>query len=318
MPPTCPTCDSTAIVAAMANNERLPDAFKVSAADLISTANGLSELLESNSPIARPGSRAADDLKVTTWNDDRWGAATFELVHDVGPRFAYLVDLLRAQAAVLRAPGTVLATGPLLRTLLEVSGTLCWIYDAEADTREKVRRRYNLALSSITERINLARDFNPGEAEPSGKQASYVFAAKRAGFTVESRKHRDRASEYWLEDKPPSQQALISLAVNASARDPASGSGPTVQRLTSALAHGQFHGLDLFLQPAGPSAGDQLHTVELALSPRWMATFSSLAIMGTNAAVTRVADYCGWDLGRWDAHLLRALDHHREWLAEPA
>jgi hypothetical protein len=260
------------------------------------------------------GSLAADDLSHVEF-DDTWGRATLEVTLE-GPRLAVLVaDHLHAVSALTRDPNVVYAISSVIRPALSTCGTLYWIYEPGIGVHERVRRRGNVWLVSLAEQRNIAGRGHPGlESQIDDMKAS----ADRAGFDFhDPRSPRDRNEKAcYLGTRMPREQALIEAAMNASGN--LAGSGAFMHRMTSAVVHGQPHGVLAFMDSASkqPSrGGTSLVPTRVSLSNYALLVGSLLDVV--NAIMERLCNYYGWDADAWREVTMPAFIDFARWMQSP-
>ncbi|NMM23273.1 MAG: hypothetical protein HHJ11_07210 [Phycicoccus sp.] len=291
----------------------VPPAFITAANHVRRVANTLDRYLDPHRD-EQPGSIAAGDLSHVEYNEG-WGRATLEVTLE-GPRLAVLIaDHLHAVSALTRDPKVVYALSSVIRPALSTCGTLYWLYEPATDVHERVRRRSNVWLVSLAEQRNIAGRAHLG----LGSQIDVMRAsAERTGFDFhDPRSPKDRLEKpCYLGTPVPREQALIEAVANASGN--LGGAGSFMHRMTSAVVHGQAHGLLAFMDTGGkePSSnGTNLVPTHLSLSMYALLVGSLLDVV--NAAVRRLCGYHAWDLRAWEQVTVPAFADFRDWIRLP-
>lgn len=304
----------------------IPDEMKVGARHLRALAALIDEHVRADVPFAQPGSVAAADLQDRSF-DGPWGHATHEVVHEVGAPLNAAADHLHAMAAVVLAPGTVLALSTLTRTVLETLARTCWLYEPGITTRERVRRVYSVRLVSLGEQLNLVRGIAAPASERREKSTGLekgVFrikaGARGVGLNYVSKPNRvpGLARKRYIEREVPRDQRLITEMFQTQASQPGSRTdelGPVIHRLTSATAHGQPHGMLMFVLGAESiPATDGVVDVQLALDLSHFANLVGSVVLAVNATSERLCAYYGWPTDPWKKALRLAGESVHEWM----
>ncbi|PVD10119.1 hypothetical protein [Streptomyces sp. CS147] len=164
-----------------------------------------------------------------------------------------LLDHMGSLSTLLTSPGGITATHTLARAMLDISTGPWFLLEPGIDGRERVRRHMNLRLQSLKEQTHLetGTDRTAIKVQAEGRIQRIVQAARAHGFDV--RRTSDRYQPPFLGTKLPTTTALATQMI-----DPALGQ--LLWRIGSAVAHGQQHGISMFLeqidQPVDPLHGD--------------------------------------------------------------
>jgi hypothetical protein len=255
-------------------------------------------------------------------------------VHEVATHASYASDHMQGMAAVTTAPGVVFSLSTLSRTVLESLARACWIYEPGLETRERVRRVYNVRLETLREELNILgglRTDGPRWPDPEQESSSSTRAkilkikmgAQRAGFTYVSGKPSRRvpalAPARYLDRPVPSAQRLLSEMFRPLTSPDADGRpdlGPIIHRLTSATAHGQAHGMQFFVMGQAKSVRgvEGLADVQFGLSLSHFSNIVGSVILAVQATVARLCAYYGWPPEPWSQVLGPAADSMKRWL----
>ncbi len=296
------------------------DAFGDAAEHLRALADEMSAYPRFKSPAKSPASREARDRSL----DGVWGRATFELLHDPAPRISVVTDHLRAIAAVTDEPETVLSTATLVRPILETLGTLWWLYDPEIDTRERVRRRYNIRLASLVEQWNIASTLDGASRSPNDAPRVQVEdliggveeSARTLGFRFVSERPRfdHQLGGRYLDSRMPTDAKLITNVVESGE---VRGLGRLIHRLTSAVIHGQAHALLPFIVDRTDTKVPGVSVAHVGMTLGWYAILTAPAVLASNVTMHRLIGHFGWPAGRWDRVAQPAVAAWRDWLTAP-
>lgn len=274
--------------------------------------------------------------------DGPWGRATREVVHEIATHASYASDHMQGMAAVTTAPRVVFSLSTLSRTVMESLARACWIYEPGIDTRERVRRVYNVRLESLREELNMLsglRADGPRWPDPERESSSSTRAkilkikmgAQRAGFTYTTRKPNRRVTKKpnrrvpalaparYLDKPVPSAQRLLTQMFEPLTSPDTNGRpdlGPIIHRLTSATAHGQSHGMQFFVMGQSESIRgvEGLADIQLGLSLSHFSNIVGSVVLAVQATVARLCAYYGWPLDPWVQVLQPAADSMSRWL----
>ena len=264
--------------------------------------------------LAVNGSHAARDLRNHRY-DCAWGNATFDLAWEPSARLTAISDHVAGLAAVTEAEGVVLSVATLTRPALEGLAALHWLYEPDIELRERVRRRYGLRLQSLGEQHAIARTLG---ADARDQVAQKVFdiraSAHRFSYRyvyVASRFRAQPAGRY-LDRRVPSGTRLISNVIEHGDQEKL---GPLVHRVTSAVVHGQVHGLLPFLQDRQPGATPGVGIAAIGVSLPFYATLTGAVVLASNQTMLRLCDHFGWSRRQWNDIAQPALALWRGWLS---
>lgn len=247
--------------------------------------------------------------------DGAWGKGSQMVCLEVVPRLIVVADHVRGLAALTAAPGVSLALASLVRPTLESLATLSWLYDSEIDGRERVRRRFNLRLVSLAHEENLASMVR----RPSGGfRATIDDIAAEAGrhsfrFVPPKTSKRGIVHPGYLDTPPPSAETLITR-LTAPASDTVDIGG-LLYRRTSAVAHGNMHGLQPFLLARGTPPIPGTLRAEFGLPFAWFCIMTASVVTALNATMWPLLGHYGWDPVEWADVSQSATDQWRAWLA---
>ena len=221
--------------------------------------------------------------------DGAWGRGTFELLHDPGPRITVVTDHLRAIGAVSDAPGTVLSIATLIRPVLEALGTLWWLYDPEIDTRERVRRRYNVRLASLVEQWNIAAAL--GDAPRMEVEAMIDHVEESATtvglrFVKERQRYIGQLGGRYIDPRMPTDAQLITGVVESGE---VRGLASLVHRLTSAVIHGQAHALLPFIVDRDDTEVPGVSVAHVGMTLHWYALLTAPVVLASYSQDTSPA-----------------------------
>lgn len=278
----------------------VPEPLIAAAVHLEAIAKELGRLARGPDPLARPGSRAATEADDRSF-DDVWGTATVALLHEPAVRLTGASDHVAALAALTREPSVVLSIATLARPTLEQLAPLYWLYDPQIDVRERVRRRLNLRLESLVEQHNIAATLTPAARDEVAKQILEIKAAAgRHGFQYQRTKPRAKGvlGARYLDHRLPSDAQLIAGVVELT--DSGDRFGRLVHRLTSAVTHGQTHGLLPFLLDRMPSDEPGISKASVGITMGMYASLTGAVVLAANVTVQRLSAHFGWPTDQWN------------------
>lgn len=286
------------------------DAFGQAAEHLRALADVMAAYPHFKSPAKSLAGREARDQTY----DGAWGRGTFELLHDPAPRITVVTDHLRAIAAVTDAPGTVLSIATLVRPVLEALGTLWWLYEPEIETRERVRRRFNVRLASLVEQWNIASTLpDAARVEVEAHLNDIEKTATALGFQfVKARSRFDKqfGSRYLDQPMPTDAQLITNVVESGEVR----GLGRLIHRVTSAVIHGQAHALMPFIIDHDNTDVPGVALARVGMTLNWYSLLTGPAVLASNTTMHRLIDHFGWSRGRWDRVAQPAVIAWRDWL----
>jgi len=299
---TCWSCKA----ADMSVLSETPEPFRLMAGHLRGVAEAYQLLLQLESA---PGSMAQQESLGQKYAG--FGASRPELEAGLLPLMllGHTCDHAHALAAALEAPGAIISPLSLVRPSLESAAQAFYVLEAPA-VPERVRRWLNFRLQAAVEQLRMLDENElatvPGAVREQRWIADVVSSARARGYQPNPVR-KQKASlvpERWLDDRPKSQTLIKQLL-----DEPGSEIGRLMHQVTSAVMHGQFHGLMLMLATAEakPSQKDVSLVpagMTLAKTALWTAPVL-LALLRTRRSAER---YYGWqgaeDLtGKQDAAL---------------
>jgi hypothetical protein len=264
--------------------------------------------------LAVDGSVAARDLENHRF-DCAWGNATFELAWEPSARLTAVSDHLGGLAAVTEAEGVVLSVATLSRPALEGLGALHWLYEPGIDIRERVRRRYGLRLQSLGEQHAIARTLGASARDQMAQKVLDVRAsAHRFGYryVYAASRFKGQPGGRYLDRRVPSGTRLISDVIEHGDQQKL---GPLVHRVTSAVLHGQVHGLLPFVQEHEPGPTPGVGVAAIGVSLPFYATLTGAVVLASNQTMLRLCDHFGWSGQQWNDIAQPALALWRRWLS---
>jgi hypothetical protein len=230
----------------------------------------------------------------------------------------HATDHLRGMAAAVDADGVVLSVVSLLRPALESAGLAHYVLEPDIRTQERVRRWANVRLGSYVEQLRLIGP-EDRRGEEALKLAHKIYwmrqHAPRHGFVAKTAKRRGTFEPAtWVEPPLPSGQSLIHDLLD----DVPGDTGKTLHRMTSAVVHGQFHGVLPFLSEAMSHREDDADVAHVALHVTLpgLAVWTGPAVWGVQRCVDRAVAYYGWPQDDWKRASMDALLCWRAWLGD--
>jgi hypothetical protein len=215
-------------------------------------------------------------------------------------------DHLSSTAAILRGRGQLPSLYTLVRGAAEAAATACYLSEEGIDPRERVRRYMNWRLDGLCEQINMIRPFAIPEASAKVAQNEQQIADICRGgrhHGLKFQKQQGWRSAY-LGDKPPSAMALIDECASETP-----GLGAVSQRLLSAVAHAQLHGLTPFISREGAVESGTPGQVLASLNIK--ADSLALQLMAgplcASSLVVRLRCFAGWDSEEIGPSIVRML-----------
>ncbi|MFF4155164.1 hypothetical protein ACFYZU_33755 [Streptomyces sp. NPDC001651] len=221
---------------------------------------------------ALPGSPAVLELQQDDDLAGEWGARPVQDAHlaAISPTMAAM-DHLDSLGLLLRSPGGLMASHTVARSALDIATKPWFPLEQEIGVRERVRRYMNYRLLSLKEQSLMAGSSQTMEAEAVRQRLRerterILRAARHHGFSVKG-KNADKVRPCYLGPHPvPSTTEMVSDVIA-----PGGQLGALLWRATSAVAHGQTHGLLMFYAeaPGAPVTGpdDHFEYRQMQISP---------------------------------------------------
>ncbi|GGZ44380.1 hypothetical protein GCM10010365_76020 [Streptomyces poonensis] len=266
--------------------------------------------------LAAPGSPGAVELREDRVLAGEWGARP---VHDahlaaVSPVMA-VMDHLDSLGLLFTSPGGLMTSHTVARGALDIATKPWFLLEPGIDTRERVRRYMNYRLESLKEQSLMVGDHGTAaevQRHLRERTEGILRAARHHGFSVKG-KIADKVRPCYLgPHQAPSTTKLAGQIVVPGG----SPLGALLWRATSAVAHGQAHGLLMFHAdaPEAPGTGPDDHFVyrQLQFSPQEAAQRCAGAPLATLSMLRRLYAHCGWPaagLERVGKDLARAWLH---------
>ncbi len=292
-----------------------------------------SEYRQASAHLRRLAKRA-DDFVGDGWSDSSAAAASCKVEPYAGlwrdrpqreaaltPMYLMLhaTDHLRGLAAALDEPDVVMAMLSLVRPALESIATGYYLIEPGTDSVERMRRAINVHLAADVEALRLM-PANERESRSErwlkARHSLYWVGvhAGRHGFDLtRSRSKIAGERDAWLGDRQPSAMALAEILFD----DVEGGQqlAQTMHRLTSAVVHGQMHGLLLFLvKESAVPLGDGMSKVRMGLALQDFATWSSPVVYGLHRLLIQACHEYGWPLKQWQRVAQPALADWGRWM----
>ncbi|MGW6739359.1 hypothetical protein ACWGDX_01225 [Streptomyces sp. NPDC055025] len=255
---------------------------------------------------ALPGSPAALELQ----DDDlagEWGARP---VHDahlaaISPTSA-VMDHLDGLGMLFTSPSGLMASHTVARSALDIATKPWFLLEPDIGARERVRRYMNYRLQSLKEQSLMLGNDHASEAEAVRQHVRerterILRAARHHGFSVKG-KIMDKVRPCYLGPHPvPSTTEMASDVIAPGG----SQLGALLWRATSAIAHGQTHGLMMFYAeaPGAPVTGpdDHFEYRQMQISPQEAALRCAGAPLATLAMLRRLYSHYGWAAAELEA-----------------
>lgn len=292
-----------------------------------------SEYRQASTHLRRLAKRV-DDFVAEGWSDTSPAAASCKVEPHAGlwrdrpqreaaltPMYLMLhaTDHIRGLAAALDEPDVVMAMLSLVRPALESVATGYYLLEPGTGLVERLRRAINVHLAAEVEALRLMAADERGERSAAWLKARHTLYwlnihAGRHGFELH-RGQREIAGERdaWLGARPPSAMALAEVLFDDV--DGGKHLAQTMHRLTSAVVHGQMHGLLLFLvKESAEPLGDGMSRVRMGLALQDFATWSSPVVYGLHRLLIRACDEYGWPVQRWQRVAQPALADWGRWM----
>ncbi|WP_334665569.1 hypothetical protein [Streptomyces cyaneofuscatus] len=204
-----------------------------------------------------------------------------------------LLDHMQSLGTLITSPGGITATHTIARAMLDIATGPWFLLEPGIGGRERVRRHMNLRLQSLKEQTHLetGTERTVIKSHAEGRIQRIVQAARTHGFDV--RRERDRYQPPFLDTKLPTTTTLATQMF-----DPALGQ--LFWRLGSAVAHGQQHGISMFIeqidQPVDPLHGDA--AVQMGVNAQSTALRCGGAPLAVVCTLQRLFSQFGWDTTR--------------------
>lgn len=251
--------------------------------------------------LAAPGSPGSVELCEDRGLAGEWGARP---VHDahlaaISPVIA-VMDHLDSLGLLFTSPGGLMASHTVARGALDIATQPWFLLEPGIDARERVRRHMNYRLQSLKEQSLMVGDLG---ASPDAQRhlqhlrertEQILRAARHHGFSVKG-KIADKFRPCYLGSCPAPSTTGLAGQIVAPGGSPL---GTLLWRATSAVAHGQAHGLMMFCAdaPGAPGTGPEDHFVyrQLQFSPQEAAQRCAGAPLATLSMLRRLYAHCGW------------------------
>lgn len=298
----------------------MPDAeFTAMSDQLRSFAKGVNDLIQRR---PAPDSLAAADRVDLRWNG--LGASRPSLETALLPAIflGSSADHLRGLAACLEAEGVLFSIISLIRPTLEATANAFYMLEAGTTPDERVRRWLNYRLAADVEMLRMVsspRRSHDGGLHPRERIDEITAAAPRHQLRVETSKHFGKLEpDRWIGTKTPSAMKLGEALLDDLTEVDASG---LLNRLASAVIHGQLHGLTMFMvrDEATPSGEHGVMTVPFGVSMAKLAGYTAPLLWGIDRCMKRACAYNGHDVDQWTnislpvmlawRERIRALEH---------
>lgn len=243
------------------------------------------------------GSQAAEDRDSLDFTGLGYNRPALEVALLPARLLGHASDHLHALGAVLRTPGCAFSAISLLRPPLESAARACWLASG-ADRRERVRRWAVLQLHGLaSERRLIGREEAASDLaiERRVREEELLSKAREYGFKpAKCGKGAPEGVQQWCLDKPePSALDQLSALYE---RCEMPSLAKFLQRFTSAVVHGQLHGLNSLIgrEHARETEDEHVLTAPTVLTLQSMLTYSLALLAGLEAAIRAVyIDYYG-------------------------
>ncbi|MEV4999698.1 hypothetical protein [Nocardioides sp. LML1-1-1.1] len=191
------------------------------------------------------------------------------------------VDHMHGIADSLESGQTIRAPLTMSRTVLEAAATGCFISDATADSRERLRRTHNLRMEDMKEGANHRSD-DESEDYLTGLEELVAFASA-SGFEVRQPRLSHLAPTV---PAPEGEREAVRYLVERILP----GVGLSTYRTLSTVAH------------CRPNVGDVLpddyslpHEIDVWRKAEKIASYAIPALIAVREMTERVTAYLGWD-----------------------
>lgn len=289
-------------------------ASRVTTEELLLAAHHLSALAEAahgyvadETLVVGAGSGAAIERDDAQY-DGAWGPASQMVSLDVVPRLVAIVDHVRAFATLTGAPGVGVALASLVRPTLDGLATLSWLYDPATSSRERVRRRFNLRLKSLAQEQNVSLVASGPGGDFQEAIDAIALEAKRQGFkfTLPRTSRAGIIVPGHLDQEIPKDEVLVRLLTAPAGTS--SDIGALLYRRTSAVVHGQAHGLHPFVIVSSPGSIPGTARLEIGLPSSWFSVMALSVVAALNATMIRLINHYGWEPSDWADVSREAMD----------
>jgi hypothetical protein len=255
---------------------------------------------------ALPGSPAVLELQQDDDLAGEWGARP---VHDahlaaISPTMA-VMDHLDSLGLLLSSPGGLMASHTVARSVLDIATKPWFLLEPDIGVRERVRRYMNYRLLSLKEQSLMVGNGQTTEAEAVRQRLRerterILRAARHHGFSVKG-KIADKVRPCYL--GPHQVPSTTEMASDVIA--PGGQLGALLWRATSAVAHGQTHGLLMFYTdaPGAPVTGpdDHFEYRQMQITPQEAAVRCAGAPLAVLAMLRRLYRHNGWPTAELEA-----------------
>ncbi len=228
-------------------------------------------------------------------------------------------DHFRAVAAAIDEPDVVMSMLSLIRPALESVATAYYLLDPGIAPAERLRRAINVELAAAVEQLRLMPAQERERKSPQWMEARHRIYwldkhAPRHGLTLtRGRPYGGLEPDAWLGEKPP--KAMILAEELFADIEGGANVAHTMHRLTSAVVHGQLHGLLFFLRPeTAVSVGDGMSMARMGLDIQDFATWSAPLVYGLDRLLERACADFGWPRAQWDRVARPALVDWGNWM----
>ncbi|MFE5240447.1 MULTISPECIES: hypothetical protein [unclassified Streptomyces] len=248
--------------------------------------------------IAVPGSPA--ELEPQYDLAGEWGATPEQDAHlaAISPVMA-VMDHLDGLAVLFTSPSGLMASHTVARSTLDIATKPWFLLEPEIGSRERVRRYMNYRLQSLKEQSAMVSDATTPGADRAReylreRMERILRAARHHGFSVKGKIADKYRPCYLGPSSAPTTTAMASKIIGTGNSD----LGVLLWRATSAVAHGQPHGLMMFVAeaPGAPSTGPDDHFAyrQIQYSPQDAAIRCAGAPLSTLSMLDRLYSHCGW------------------------
>ncbi|MFI1370217.1 hypothetical protein [Streptomyces griseochromogenes] len=209
-----------------------------------------------------------------------------------------VMDHLDSLGLPFTSPSGLTASHTVARSALDIATKPWFQTEPDIGTRERVRRHMNYRLQSLKEQELTVGDDSTPAAEgarrhPRERTAKILHAARHHGFSVKG-KIADKVRPCYLGPCPVPSTTELAGDIIAPGR---SALGVLLWRATSAVVHGQTHGLTMFYAEVSgaPETGPDDHFVyrQMQFSPQEAAFRCAGAPLATLSMLRRLYGHFG-------------------------
>jgi hypothetical protein len=275
----------------------MPNEYAAIAGFVVALADVLADFLERD----RPGASPAQD-------DCGKGAEflVFPRTHPMvdasltpGMYMSSSLDHLRAMAAVIEAPGVVMALLTVLRTQLIGSAWAHYTAEPGITSEERLRRWVNIHLDSLTEQMRFHGADAPEFSRINAERKEFEKGARKLHWTTSASSPESRWPKDWcVTPMPPKESSIIARVVPRSQQDRL---GKMLYSYLCATVHVKPHGYVGFLQSdSAVDLGDgRLGNVGLGMPLGRIAMLTATGMLAITAAMQNLCPYYGLPLDEW-------------------